>query len=79
MFRTPCAPSSTTPDGCRDAALDRQIAFTDDTDSLTESRIGLIDEIVYRLYGLSEEEAAVGEGGMIFGFPLPSASAILRG
>jgi mannitol-1-phosphate/altronate dehydrogenase len=34
------------------AALDRQIEFTD----------GLIDRIVYRLYGLSEDEVAVVEG-----------------
>ena len=33
------------------AALDRQIAFTD----------GLIDQIVYRLYGLTDEEVAVVE------------------
>jgi len=34
------------------AELDRQIAFTD----------GLIDRVVYRLYGLSDEEVAVVEG-----------------
>jgi hypothetical protein len=35
------------------AELDRQIEFTDE----------LIDRIVYRLYGLSEEEGAVVEQG----------------
>jgi hypothetical protein len=35
------------------AALDRQITFADD----------LIDQIVYRLYGLSDEEVAVVENG----------------
>jgi hypothetical protein len=35
------------------AALDRQIAFAD----------GLIDQIVYRLYGFSDEEGAVVAGG----------------
>lgn len=36
------------------AELDREIRFTDGTDSLTGSRIGLIDGIVYRLYGRAD-------------------------
>ena len=44
------------------AALDRQIAFTDGTDPWAPLRIGVIDRIVYRLYGLTDEEVAVVEG-----------------
>ena len=50
-------------DNARAAAkLDWQIAFTDGPDPWAPLRIGVIDRIVYRLYGLTDEEVAVVEG-----------------